>query len=97
MCYLCNLIKYSIQFYGSELLAEQAWYGIIQKIAHLLAPLMQPPPMIGTREERAKRASNIVISKRSLIDFCLAESTNLLSVQKFQLSIPAATQVMKYS
>ena len=33
--------------YATEELAEQAWLGIIKKIAHLLPPLTQPAP-IGT-------------------------------------------------
>ena len=65
---------------------EQAWYGIIGKIAHLLGPLLAPAPMIGSKDERAKRANNIIYSKRHLIDFCLAESSTFISVKKFQLA-----------
>ena len=67
-------------------LTEQAWYGIIGKIAHLLGPLLAPAPMIGSKDDRIKRANNIVYSKRHLIDFCLAESSTFLSVKKFQLA-----------
>lgn len=84
-------------FYVSEELAEQAWLGIIRKISHLLPPLLQPPPIIGTQEERVKRINNINISKKSLIDFCLLESSNLLSVHKYQLAFPAAFQAVKFT
>lgn len=58
---------------------------------------MQAAPIVGTQEERNRRANNIVLSKRSLIEFCLTESSNLLSVQKYQLAFPAATQALKFS
>ena len=92
--YFLTLIS---QFYAGESQAVQAWHGIIKKIAHLISPLMEPPPIIGTHDERAKRIINITRSKKSLIDFCLSESTNLLSEKKFQLAIPGAIQALKFS
>lgn len=84
-------------YYCTEELAEQAWYGIIKKIDHLLAPLRLPAPIVGTAEERAKRSEATKQSKRTLIDFCLTESSNLLSIQKFQLAIPASIQALMFS
>ena len=84
-------------YYGTEELAEQAWYGIIKKIDHLVAPLRLPAPIVGTAEEREKRKVAMTISKRSLIDFCLRESSNLLSIQKFQLAVPASIMALKFS
>ena len=57
---------YCSLYYANEATAEQAWNGIVRKIAHLLAPLIEPPPMIGTHDERSKRVKNINLSKRSL-------------------------------
>lgn len=90
------ITPYITLFYVSDELAEQAWLGIIKKIAHLISPLVQPAPVVGTQDERNRRANNIVLSKRSLIDFCLNESSNLLSVQKYQLAFPAAIQALKF-
>mmetsp|Transcript_2991 Transcript_2991/g.5094 ORF Transcript_2991/g.5094 Transcript_2991/m.5094 type:complete len:404 (+) Transcript_2991:50-1261(+) len=87
---------YLTLYYVSEELAEQAWNGIIKKIAHLLSPLIQPAPIVGTQEERNRRVNNIVMSKRSLIEFCLNESSNLLSIHKYQLAFPAAIQALKF-
>jgi len=84
-------------FYASEELAEQSWTGIIKKIAHLLTPLIKPAPIVGTQEERNRRAHNIILSKRSLIEFCLNESSNLLSVHKYKLAFPAAIQALKFT
>ncbi len=93
-----NLIAPNCQmFFASYELAEQAWHGIIKKIAHLLGPLQQQPPIIGTSEERSRRLNNVNRSKMSLIEFCLSESSKLLSVKKYQLAIPAAIQALKFT
>ena len=63
----------------------------------MIAPLLNTPPIIGTKDERARRTKNISLSKKSLIDFCLAESQNLLSSEKYQLAIPGAIQSLKFS
>lgn len=84
-------------FYASEELAEQSWFGIMKKISHLLAPLVQAAPIVGTAEERDRRAKTTILSKRSLSEFCLVEASNLLSVQKFQLAVPAACQALRFS
>ena len=76
----------SHSLYWQTPLIEQAWYGIIGKIAHLLGPLLAPAPMIGSKDDRTRRSNNILYSKRHLIDFCLAESSTFLSVKKFQLA-----------
>lgn len=83
--------------YLNEDLAEQAWHGIIKKIIHLLSPLLQPLPMVGTQEERHRRTTNTILSKRSLVEYCLSESSSLLSLQKYQLAFPAAIQALKFS
>lgn len=84
-------------FYATESHAEQAWHGIVKKVSHLIAPLLNTPPIIGTKDERARRTNNIALSKKSLIDFCLAEAQNLLSSEKYQLAIPGAIQSLKFS
>lgn len=84
-------------YYATSELAEQAWFGIINKIAHLIAPLMLPAPIVGTQEERIRRANNVTLSKKSLIEFCMSEAAKLLSTKKYKLAIPAAIQALKYS
>jgi tetratricopeptide (TPR) repeat protein len=84
-------------YYCTEEMAEQSWYGIIKKIDHIVAPLRLPAPIVGTAEERAKRKDAATASKRSLIDFCLKESSNLLSIQKYQLAVPASIMALKFS
>lgn len=82
-------------YYISEVAARQSWQGIVKKIAHLLPPLRSDPPIIGTSEERETRHRHILACKKSLIEFCLAESLSLLSLQKYELAIPGATFALK--
>ena len=84
-------------YYVSEAAARQAWEGIIKKIAHLLTPLRSDPPIVGTADERENRARHILSSKKSLINFCLSESTAWISKQRYDLAVPAATQALKLS
>ena len=83
-------------YYANEECAQQAWFGILKKIVHLLPPLLQSPPIVGTQEERAKRSKALLLNKKSLADYCLTEASNLLSVRKFQLAKPAALQALKF-
>jgi tetratricopeptide (TPR) repeat protein len=83
-------------YYATEEVALQSWEGIVKKIAHLLGPLLAPPPIVGTAEERTRRTATVTASKRSLIEFCLAESSKLISVQQYNLAIPAAIQALKF-
>lgn len=52
--------------------------------------------MVGTQEERNRRAANTMLSKRSLVEYCLNESSTLLASQKYQLAFPAAIQALKF-
>ena len=58
---------------------------------------MLPAPIVGTHEERVRRANNVSLSKRSLIEFCMSEAAKLLSTKKYKLAIPAAIQALKFS
>ena len=53
------------------------------------------PPIIGTAEERDARVKHVIICKRSLIGFCLVEAASLISSQKYDLAVPAATQALQ--
>ena len=90
------ITPYVTIYYASYELAENAWFGIVKKIDHLIAPLKEEAPIVGTQEERARRLKLIETSKRSLIEYCLSESSNLMSMEKYQLAIPAAVQALKY-
>jgi tetratricopeptide (TPR) repeat protein len=84
-------------YYANEASAEQAWRGIICKIDHLLGPLTVSAPIIGTADERARREKAILLSKKSLIEFCMNESSKLLHDQMYQLAEPGAIQALKFT
>jgi tetratricopeptide (TPR) repeat protein len=83
-------------YYASRELAEQAWHGIMKKIGHLLMPLVQEIQHVGTNDERQRRDHEIKNGKRLVIDFCLKESSKLMSEDNYVLAIPAAVQALKF-
>lgn len=91
------ITKHNSIYFANEASAEQAWHGIINKVDHLLGPLSQPAPIIGTSDERARRVKAILLSKKSLIEFCMNESARLFHDQKYQLAVPGAVQALKFS
>ena len=83
--------------YANKELAEQAWQGIIKKICHLLPSLKDSSSSIGTADERNRRKLEIIKGKRSIIEFCLHESSKLMALERFSLAIPAAIHALKYA
>lgn len=51
------------QYYANEEYARQAWFGIIGKIAHLLGPLQEEPPIVGTEDDRQKLEETIRVRR----------------------------------
>ncbi|CAM9324386.1 unnamed protein product, partial [Choristocarpus tenellus] len=79
-------------YYATEEHAEQAWHGIIYKIAPLIGPLRATPAIIGSEEERARREYTVQMSKRALIDLCQQEASKYLVQGRYDLAIPGAIQ-----
>ena len=88
---------YLTLFYATREHAEQAWEGIISKIAPILGPLRRDPPIIGSEEERARRANTLLMSKRALIDLTKNEASKYLVRGQFELAIPGALQALRFS
>jgi len=88
---------YLTLFYATREHAEQAWEGIISKIAPILGPLRREPPIIGSEEERARRANTLLMSKRALIDLTKNEASKYLVRGQFELAIPGALQALRFS
>lgn len=51
-----------IQYYATREHAENAWNGIIHKIAAVLGPLRSSPDMIGSDVDRVKRTQAMEVS-----------------------------------
>ena len=63
----------SIHFASREL-ATHAWEGVIRKVAHVLGPLLTPPPLASSEEERHRRFEGVQATKRALIAMCRDEA-----------------------
>jgi hypothetical protein len=48
-------------YYATEEHAEQAWHGIMYKIAPLIGSLRAAPPIIGSEDERQRRENTILV------------------------------------
>lgn len=83
-------------YYSTKERAEEAWHGIVHKIAPLLAPLRAPPLVVGTEEDRAKQAYETEMSKKALIDICTQEAAKFLVKHQFELALPGAMQALKF-
>lgn len=83
-------------FYASKEHAEQAWYGIMNKIAPLVGPLRANADVIGSEEDRAKREYTLTLSKKAVVEVCELESSNFLSGGKHELAIPGALQALSF-
>ncbi|GMH87027.1 hypothetical protein TrVE_jg13489 [Triparma verrucosa] len=83
-------------FYATREHAEQAWHGIINKIAGLLGPLRSNAVIVGSEEDRAKREYTVNMSKRALIDLCQQEASKMLVNQQYSLAIPGAIQALAF-
>ena len=83
-------------FYASRDAAEEAWHGIMHKIAPLLGPLRAPPNVIGSEEDRKKREYTMDMSKKALVDLCSQEADKFLVQGRFELALPGAQQELKF-
>ena len=93
----CKLISSHITLhYATREHAEQAWHGIVHKIAHLLGPLKSGSAAVGSHEDRAKRLYATNLSKRALIDLCQQEASRMLVNQRYSLAIPGAVQALAF-
>eukprot|EP00968_Pinguiococcus_pyrenoidosus_P026958 scaffold7342_cov269-Pinguiococcus_pyrenoidosus.AAC.12 len=94
-------------YYATREHAQQAWDGIVCRIAALLGPLRKdhvspdvlrrsPAPFIGSEEERTKREYTMHMSKRALVELCQQEASKLLLEGKAELAIPGAVQALTF-
>uniref|UniRef100_A0A7S3JYP9 MalT-like TPR region domain-containing protein n=1 Tax=Aureoumbra lagunensis TaxID=44058 RepID=A0A7S3JYP9_9STRA len=81
-------------YYESTQHADEAWRGIMHKIAPLLGPLRKPPIVVGTEEDRARRAYAQEMSKKALVDLCVEEADKFILLGKYELAVPASLQAL---
>jgi len=83
-------------FYATREHAEQAWHGIMHKIAPILGPLKSGVMVVGSQEDRAKREYTVNMSKRALIDLCQQEASKMLVNGQYSLAIPGSIQALSF-
>lgn len=85
----------SVHFASREL-ATQAWEGVLRKIAHVLGPLLTPPPLASSEEERNRRFEGVQATKRALIALCRDEATRHVVQGRYEHAIPAASYALRF-
>lgn len=60
---VCCVTPHVTLYYATREHAEQAWHGIMRRISPLIGPLRNPAPIIGSKEERERKA--LVIEVRA--------------------------------
>lgn len=60
------------------------------KICPILAPLRTAPPLIGSDEDRVRRARTVQMSKRALIEITSTEAAKFLVEGQYELAARAA-------
>ncbi|KAH8076542.1 hypothetical protein JL721_550 [Aureococcus anophagefferens] len=83
-------------YYATKEHAEEAWHGIMHKIAPLLGPLRAPSVVVGSEEDRAKREYTMEMSKKALIDLCTQEASKFLVAGRYELALPGAIQALAF-
>ena len=85
----------TIHFAAREI-ATNAWEGVLRKIAHVLGPLLAPPPLAASEEERNKRFESVQATKRALIALCRDEAARHVVQGRYELAIPAAAYALRF-
>ena len=88
--------QYITIHFASREIATNAWEGVLCKIAHILGPLLTPPPLASSEEERNKRFETVQATKRALIAMCRDEAARHVVQGRYELAIPAAAYALRF-
>ncbi|KAL3904361.1 MAG: hypothetical protein SGPRY_011313 [Prymnesium sp.] len=91
------ITQYITLHFASPDIAKQAWEGVLCKVAHVLSPILSPPMLMGSEEERERRQQAAHASKLALIVLCRDEATRHLVKGNFKLAIPAASYALRFT
>lgn len=73
------------------------WRGIRSLIAQDVVVLRERPKMIGSEEERDRRAEELVGIRRELLELCTETAQKFLVQGKYELAVPGALQSLKFA
>lgn len=73
------------------------WKGIGNLIAQDIVVLRAPPKMIGSEEERKRRAEELMGIRKELLELCTETAQKFLVQGKYELAVPGALQSLKFA
>jgi len=73
------------------------WRGIRNLIAQDIVVLRERPKMIGSEEERDRRAQELMGIRKELLDLCTETAQKFLVQGKYELAVPGALQSLKFA
>merc|ERR1712194_304130 len=73
------------------------WRGIPQLIAQDIVVLRERPKMIGSEEERDRRAEELMGIRKELLELCTETAQKFLVQGKYELAVPGALQSLKFA
>mmetsp|Transcript_40727 Transcript_40727/g.89003 ORF Transcript_40727/g.89003 Transcript_40727/m.89003 type:complete len:372 (-) Transcript_40727:277-1392(-) len=73
------------------------WRGIRNLIAQDIVVLRERPKMIGSEEERDRRAEELTGIRRELLEICTGQAQKFLVQGKYELAVPGALQSLKFA
>jgi tetratricopeptide (TPR) repeat protein len=73
------------------------WRGIRHLIFEDIVVLRQRPKVIGSEEEREKRAQELMGIRKELLELCTETAQKFLVQGKYELAVPGALQSLKFA
>lgn len=73
------------------------WRGIRNLIAQDIVVLRERPKMIGSEEERDRRAEELMGIRKELLELCTETAQKFLVQGKYELAVPGALQSLKFA
>lgn len=73
------------------------WKSIGNLIAQDIVVLRAPPKMIGSEEERKRRAEELMGIRKGLLELCTETAQKFLVQGKYDLAVPGALQSLKFA
>mmetsp|Transcript_92927 Transcript_92927/g.258815 ORF Transcript_92927/g.258815 Transcript_92927/m.258815 type:complete len:371 (+) Transcript_92927:63-1175(+) len=73
------------------------WRGIRNLIAQDIVDLRERPKMIGSEEERDRRAEELMGIRKELLELCTETAQKFLVQGKYELAVPGALQSLKFA
>jgi len=84
-------------FYCTQEHFDIDWRGIRNLIAQDIVVLRERPKMIGSEEERDRRAEELMGIRKELLELCTETSQKFLVQGKYELAVPGALQSLKFA